>query len=223
MALHCDSKAPAVYGSLSHSHLNCCLRNILGRKNGCDCSAARGGGAERGKCECKAAALLDDKGCYSLEKVQEQDEEWARQCTSGLEWEILSWRMDEEEPTAAQTISVALNKRNEAAMKTGILEIMSSLERLCKPDPQGFMPFEPVRDKLIEWYGAAVDHTDFLSMFKVVCDAGGHGSMHLKDLFSFTSVFVNPMVRKMRIEAFGVISQYPVEFPRIKNASMKWA
>ena len=69
MALHSDPGKPAEYGSLSHSHLNCCLRNIVGCKSGCECPSTRGGGDERGKCECKAAELLDDNGCYSLQKV----------------------------------------------------------------------------------------------------------------------------------------------------------
>ena len=81
--------------------------------------------------------------------------------------------MDEEEPKAALAISIALNKKNEVAMKTGHLEIMSTLVGLCKPDPQGCVPFEPVRDKLIDLYGTEIDHPDFLHLFKVVCDAGG--------------------------------------------------
>ena len=99
--------------------------------------------------------------------------------------------MDEEEPEAAQIISIALNKRNEAAMKTGHLEIMATLVDLCKPDPTGVVLFEPVRDKLIDLYGSAVDHPDFLFAFRLVCDAGGAGSRHMKDLHEFTKVYVN--------------------------------
>ena len=47
-------------------------------------------------------------------------------------------------------------------MKTGHLEIMATLVKLCEPDPQGAVQFEPVRDKLIELYGSAVDHPEFL-------------------------------------------------------------
>ena len=222
MALENALGEPARYGSLSHSHLNCSFRNILGKKQGCECSGTRGGGADRAKCDCKVSSLLDDQGKYDLEKVGAHDSEWGRQCEGGLEWEILSWRMDEEEPKAALAISIALNKKNEVAMKTGHLEIMSTLVGLCRPDPQGCLPFEPVRDQLIDLYGSEIDHPDFLHLFKLVCDAGGEGSIHLKDLFSFTSVFVNPKVRKMRMEAYGVIAPYPVEFPRIKNACLKW-
>ena len=58
-------------------------------------------------------------------------------------------------------------------MKTGHLEIMSTLVGLCVPSPNGSVPFEPVRDKLIDLYGAAVDHPDFVHAFKLAVDAGG--------------------------------------------------
>ena len=82
------------------------------------------------------------------------------------------------------------------------------------------MKFEPVRDKLIELYGAAADHPDVLNAFKVVCDAGGAESVHLKELHEFTSVYVNPKLRKMRFEAYAVIAQYPVSFPRLKTPAL---
>ena len=58
-------------------------------------------------------------------------------------------------------------------MKTGHLEIMSTLVGLCQPSSNGEAPFEPVRDKLIDLYGAAVDHPDFIHAFRLVIDAGG--------------------------------------------------
>ena len=201
----------AIAGSLSHSHLNCAMRNIIGGKRGCEC------GESRKKCECGSCPILDDNGKYSLVKVQSHDDAWARDCHSGLGWEMLSWKMDEEEPGAALIISIALNKKNEAAMKTGHTEIWATLVGLCKPDPYGVVKFEPVRDKLVELYGAAVDHPDFVNAFKVVCDAGGAESVHLKDLHEFTSVYVNPKLRKMRMEAYAVVAPYPIDFPRIKK------
>ena len=64
--------------------------------------------------------------------------------------------MDIEQPDAALIISIALNKKNEVAMKTGHLEIMSALQSLCKPNPQGEVPYEPVKEKMIDLYGAEV-------------------------------------------------------------------
>ena len=148
----------ATAGSLSHSHVNCCMRNILCCKKGCECAADKA-------CECGSQPILDHNGNYSLEKLRVHDDEWAQACFRGLEWEVLSWKMDMEEPGAAQIISIALNKKNEVAMKTGHLEIMSTLVGLCVPSPNGSVPFEPVRDKLIDLYGAAADHPDFVHAF----------------------------------------------------------
>ena len=200
----------AIAGSLSHSHWNCGVRNILCGTKGCECH-------EQKACDCGSQAILDENGNYSLGKLRVHDEQWAQDCFRGLEWEILSWKMDVEEPEAAQIISVALNKKNEVAMKTGHLEIWSTLVALCKPSADGSVPFEPVRDKLIDLYGAAVDHPDFVHAFRLVIDAGGAGSVHMRDMENFTSVYVNPKLRKMRMEAYAIVAPYPVDFPKIKT------
>ena len=43
----------AIVGSLSHSHLSCCLRNILGGKKGCECPQGRT------TCECASCPILE--------------------------------------------------------------------------------------------------------------------------------------------------------------------
>ena len=45
----------------------------------------------------------------------------------------------------------------------------------------------------------------------------------MKDLHEFTKVYVNPKLRKMRMEAYAIIAPYPTEYPTIKNACLKWA
>ena len=95
----------AIAGSLSHSHLNCAMRNILGGKKGCECPESYK------KCECGDSPILDDKGNYSLVKVESHDDAWGQECHSGVGWEVLSWRMDEEDPEAALVVSIALNKK----------------------------------------------------------------------------------------------------------------
>ena len=109
--------------------------------------------------------------------------------------------MDVEEPEAAMIISVSLNKKNEASMKTSHTEIMNTLVGLCAPSPndvEGKVPFEPVREQMIECDGASVDHPDVYHAFRVVMDAGGHDSLHMADLHEFTKVYVNPKLRNIR-------------------------
>ena len=90
----------AIAGSLSHGHLN----YILGGKKGCECPEGTT------KCVCLSSRILDEKGNYTSVKVEAHDEAWAQDCRTGLVWEILSWKMDDEEPGAAQIISIALNR-----------------------------------------------------------------------------------------------------------------
>ena len=90
---------------------------------------------------------------------------------------MLSPYMDVEEPEAALVISIALNKNNDASMQTAHTYIMTTLVSLCKPSPGSCeVPFEPVRERMVELYGAAVDHPDFCNAFQLVLDAGGHES-----------------------------------------------
>ena len=47
--------------------------------------------------------------------------------------------------------------------------------------------------------------------------------MHLLNLKNFTTVFVNQKLRKMPLTVYGIVAPYPVEFLRVKNASLKWS
>jgi len=169
--------------------------------------------------------MLDDHGNYSLEKLKFGDGAWVDFCEKGQGWEMLSWRMDVEEPGAALCISIALNKKNEACMKTGRTEIMNTLTDLCKPGPDsldGGVPFEPLREKMVELYGPQSTQ-DFYQAFRLVMDAGGFSSPHMEDLRSFTAAHVNAKLRKMRLEAYGVVAPYPLAFPGLENACLKLA
>ena len=118
---------------------------------------SRGDGEE---CTCPVATFLDKDGCYSIELLRGCDKPWAVLVETGQYWEILEPAMDIEEPDATVVISIALNKRNEAAMTTGHTQIMKTFVGLCKPDPHG-LAFEPIRSKMFDYYGDAVDHPDF--------------------------------------------------------------
>ena len=157
----------AIVASLSHCHLNCVARNIEAGKRGCECLVpAVAGTLKKMKCSCKGRAILDEDGNYSMALMQGHDSDWFHDIQIGLEWEELSYTMEDEEPDAAWTISVAFNKKNDAAMKIGHLEILAALTLLCKPDPlSGVVEYEPVRDQLIDMYGPAVDHPDFVYLF----------------------------------------------------------
>ena len=157
----------AVLGTLSHSHFNCVLRNIRSGSPRCTC------GSPGVTCACDNAlkAFLTAEGNYDCDALKRFDESWGELVDHGMPWEILSAQMDIEEPEAALTISIALNKKNEAAMETGHTEIMKTLVSLCKPSPGAgalqstVVEFEPIRNKMLDLYGSSVDHPDFFKAF----------------------------------------------------------
>lgn len=213
----------ALVGSLSHSHYTCLSRNILAGEKGCTCADTRGDGD---KCNCKASPFLQKDGTYDIDLLRSYDPEWADHVNKGNAIEILVPEMDVEEPEAALVISIALNKRNEAAMETSHTEIMNTLVGLCKPEPSavdGVVQFEPIRNHMVDLYGVAVDHPDFHHCFRLVMDAGGSESPHMKDLHDFTSIHVNSKLRKLRIESYAVVTVVGHDLPKFKNAMIKHA
>ena len=64
---------------------------------------------------------------------------------------------------------------------------------------------------------------EFVHVFRFAMSAGGRDSIWLKRLKNFTAIFVNQKTRKMQIAAYVQISQYPVAFPGVKNACLKWS
>ena len=134
------------YGALYHNTGNICNRNIRGGKLGCACDPP----AMAGDCACNAKPILDDKGCYSMDKLRMFDNEWHTAILAGSDWEILDSAIDIEEPDAAHIISVALNRKNAPALVTGHMEIMRSLVALCKPKPRSHvMPFDPLKKRFV--------------------------------------------------------------------------
>ena len=217
MAEHVNS-CVGILGSLSHSHFACMSRNILAGKRGCECPIGST------TCSCKNKPIVDQAGNYTMVMVRSHDPAWADLIEKGLAWEVLSWKMDAEEADASMLIPLALNKKNDAAMKTAHTEIMSTLANLSVPQPgRDIIPFEPIRDKMLDLYGSAVDHPDFLQAFRFILDIGGPAGVHWQGLADFTATCVNPNARKMRFEAYAVVTALPEAFPRLKVACLKWA
>ena len=71
-------------------------------------------------------------------------------------------------------------------------------------------------------FGAAVDNEDFLHFVTLVFDAGGADSVHIQDLEHFTTTYVRDKFRKVNMKIYARVQKYPREFPRIKNACIKW-
>ena len=219
----------AVIGTLAHGHFNCAMRNMLDGQKGCECSSTVVDGNGESvptmveECNCRNKDICNKHGNYSMQLVRSRDLTWADLCETGIQWEVLSYMMDIEEPDGAMIIAVALNRKNEASMGASHTEIMNTLVGLCKPGPGGEVPFPPIQQKMIELYSSAVDHPDLTNAFRFVMEAGGATSPHMEDLKQFTQVCVNPKKRNMRFELYSTVVEHPQEFPRIRNALIKWS
>ena len=115
-------------------------------------------------------------------------------------------------------------------MMAGHTEIFRALVDLCKPNPTP-MPvgavatvfeFEKIRNRMLDLYGAAVDHPDFHHCYRLCLDVGGRDSPHLQNLYDFTQLFVNPKVRNLRFESYAQVAPLPWKLPRFKIAVLKW-
>ena len=113
-------------------------------------------------------------------------------------------------------------------MMAGHTEIFRALVDLCKPNPTPTVVgavdavYEEVRNRMIDLYGAAVDHPDFHHCYRLTMDVGGRDSPHLQNLHDFTQLFVNPKVRNLRFESYAQVAPLPWELPRFKIALLKW-
>ena len=97
----------ALIRTLSHGHFNCTLRNMQAGMRGCECIIGLSTVVEsQHVCRCKNKPILDEKGCYSLDLVSEHDAAWCSIIEKGIAWEMLSYKMDVEEPAAALMISI---------------------------------------------------------------------------------------------------------------------
>ena len=104
-------------------------------------------------CTCGNACICDDNGRYSMAKIRARDPDWEQLALRGLKWQVLGWRVMLEK-NAVVTISNALNVKNETAMAVGGNEIFAYMQSLCKPAPAK-TPFDPIREHVIQLYGAA--------------------------------------------------------------------
>ena len=62
-----------------------------------------------------------------------------------------------------------------------------------------------------------------LTLLNRCMDGGRWSSRHMKGLHAFTSVHVDPKMRRLRFEAYGLVAPLPFQSIRSKKALVKWA
>ena len=102
-----EPRGNVMYSLLSHNHMALVLLAIIGK-------------AKWDLPKLGTINFCDDGGRLSVAAVAatENGKELLEIVNEGVDCEVLSWKMDVEEPTAASVISAALNKCSDFAMRT---------------------------------------------------------------------------------------------------------
>ena len=114
----------------------------------------------------------DEQGNLLLSAVAEKDPVLVNLVEKGLKMEVLSWRINIEEPDAASAISQALNKGQEAALQTSELTAVAVLNGRVGVELNAAVAaevaFETVKQKVRKELDTFVDEPEFVEMFQAV-------------------------------------------------------
>ena len=120
------------YGTLSHSHLHQCLKNI------------------NGKAKAIAPAGFCSEGVLQLELVKSKDPALAKACERGLTWEVLHWSV-RDEPGALELIQAACNRKAASQLRETEMQGIARLSAICSSlqrEQANRLSFTAARDHL---------------------------------------------------------------------------
>ena len=170
----------------------------------------------------------DGKLSVSAVAASPNGKELAEILSEGIECEVLGWKMDVEEPSAASIISQSLNKAHELALRTTEVSALSILAQeiiLQKGDKDSsqMVAFLTVREKVRHQLDAAADDPDLPELFDFLIGNGVGKNSYIPDFFDFASTYVDGGKRQLRYSAFAVANHLPETVPLSKTAVIKRA
>ena len=197
-----------MYGTLSHSHLLLVLRGLL-RQSQWSLSDV-------------GAGLNDSMGRVSYAAVAAKDPMLADTVRRGLLMEVLSWKIYAEEPEGCSLISQALNKAQSMALRTTELTALAVLTGHMTLQSSAAvatrMDFEAIREKVRAELDVFVDEPEFVGLFDYILNLGVGEAGFVQRLLEFGETFVDPMQRRLRLDAFQNANKFPLEVPGVKVA-----
>jgi len=180
------------YGTVSHSHLHQCLKNING-----------------GAVAHLPAAFCTD-GNLNLELVATRDPSLAQACRQGLKWEILHWRI-RDHPGALRIIQGACNRKGASQMRETEVQTIARLSEICahlsRASGDGKLSFSKVRDSLAATMPDQAGSTEFLGLLRYVVTLGADAAPFIRDLKQF--VGMRGQGRNVRAQLFAEASKLP--------------
>ena len=173
------------------------------------------------------------KLCMTAVAATENGKELVQVIREGVDCEVLSWKMAEEEPTAAAVISGALNKCSDLAMRTtewsALYTLKGEIIKAAKTQQlnqtavaaAGRVAYAQVLDACHVELDSAADDPDLPELFDFLISTGVGANSYCDDLEAFGKRFVDSKQRQMRFAAFGVLNKIGVAYPWVKIAILK--
>ena len=184
-----------LYGTLTHSHLHQCLKNIAG-------SAAAA----------KPEAFMNG-GNLSLHACTQAQPALAEAVTHGLKWTVLKWTIRDEKG-AMELIQGAHNRKAGVAMKESPLQAISRLSAICSAlaGSGGYVHPDQARarmQKTMPEYAGG----EFYGLMRFVVNLGAQQAPFIKNLKEF--VGLRGKNRQVRAATFALAGQLPSSLPHL--------
>ena len=186
------------FGTLSHSHIHQVLKNIRGGMKG------------------TTKSIMDQHGNYSLVMLRAADPTFALVIDTGLLWEVLSWKMDVEEPDACSIIQAAMNAKGALFMLQHEMQAFARLCCLASAIAEQKLASTSVANSIVEVARRQLrqtlpqyaDDEGFLHMYRFVVDLGASNESCCQDLLEFH-------------QQFGIMNLLPLHMPHLRVAGIK--
>lgn len=192
-----DLARSVIFGALSHSHLALVLLCIM---VGAKWSVRDKDGNHTFPC--------DRAGNLDASAVADQDPVLKQILQEGLEFEILSYKIYMEEPTACSLISDALNNAQKIALKQTELSALSALTGAVGLSAvAGEVNFDAIKAGLRTQLETFVDEPEFIEMFDFVVKLGANRNSYLPNFLKFTSKCVSSKFRRLRLQTCTVLNK----------------
>ena len=129
----------------------------------------------------------------------------------GFLCQVLSWKMDVQEPNAAEIISTAENEVNSVAMRTTEIQAIKVLRgeiiTQMNKDVGQQVCFQTVRNCVEMRLGPAAADPDLQELFMFLISNGVGTNTYIDDFLEWAQVAVNPKKRQLRFVAFTPINK----------------
>ena len=176
----------------------------------------------------RTLTYCDEKRRLSLAAVAEHDngKQLVLACDEGFMAEVLSWKMDVEDPKAASVISNALNTSHQLALRTTELTAVAVLRGEIIVQSKNISQkvlFKSVVDNVRRELSVAADDPELIEVFDYLISLGVGTNSYVEELEEFAIFFVNSKFRQLRFSAFGSANKVPENCPLVKLALIKRA